>query len=66
MYHLCRESLKYVYYSFKHRYMIYCNQVWGSAYKTNVEPLFILQKTAVNIILGVNHRSHSEIQCLSH
>ena len=42
-----RESLKYVYYSFIYHYMIYWNQVRGSAYKTNIEPLLIVQKTAV-------------------
>ena len=54
------ESLKCLYYSFIYPYMIYYNQVWGSAYKTNMEPLFILQKRAVRIILGVHPRSPSE------
>ena len=54
------ESLKCLYYSFLYPYMIYCNQVWGSAYKTHIEPLFILQKRAVRIILGVYPRSPSE------
>ena len=54
------ESLKCLYYSFIYHYMIYCNQVWGSAYKTNIEPLFILQKRDVSIILGVHPRSPSE------
>ena len=53
-------SLKCLYYSFIYPYMIYCNQVWGSAYKTNIETLFILQKRAVRIILGVHPRSPSE------
>ena len=44
------ESLKCLYYSFIYPYMIYCNQVWGSAYKTNIEPLFILQKRAKSAI----------------
>ena len=54
------ESLKCPYYSFIYPYMIYCNKVWGSAYITNIEPLFILQKRAVRIILGVHPRSPSE------
>ena len=44
---LRREYLKYAYYSFKYHYMIYCNQVRGSAYKTNIESLLICRKTAV-------------------
>ena len=57
---LHNESLKCLYYSFIYPYMIYCNQVWGSACKTNIEPLQVLQKRAVGIILGVHPRSPSE------
>ena len=38
------ESLKCLYNSFIYPYMIYCNQVWGSACKTNIEPLLIYRK----------------------
>ena len=54
------ESLKCLYYSFIYPYVIYCNQVWGSAYKTNIEPLFILLKKTVRIILPFHPRSPSE------
>ena len=54
------ESLECLYYSFIYPYMVYCNQFWGSAYKTGIEPLFILQKRAVRIILGVHPKSPSE------
>ena len=57
---LQNESLKNLYYSFIYPYLIYCNQVWGSACKTNIEPPFILQKTALKIITGVHPRSPSE------
>ena len=57
---LHRESMKCLYYSFIYPYMIYCNQVWGSACKTNIEPLLILQKRVMRIILGVHPRSPSE------
>ena len=54
------ESMKWLYYSFIYPYMIYCYQVWGSACKTNIEPLLILQKRVMRIILGVHPRSPSE------
>ena len=54
------ESMKCLYYSFIYPYLIYCNQVWGSACKTNIEPLLILQKRVMRIILGVHPRSPSE------
>ena len=57
---LHNESLKCLYYSFIYPYMIYCNQVWGSACKTNIEHLQVLQKRAVRIILRVHPRSPSE------
>ena len=57
---LHNESLKCLYYSFIYPYMIYCNPVWGSACKTNIESLQVLQKRAVRIILGVHPRSPSE------
>ena len=56
---LRNESLKNLCYSFIYPYLIYWNQVWGSACKTNIEPLFILQKKALRIITGVHPRSPS-------
>ena len=53
-------NLKSLYYSFIYPYMIYCNQVWGSVCKTNIEPLLILQKWSIRIILGVYPRYPSE------
>ena len=54
------ESLKCLYYSFIYPNMIYCNQVWGSACKTNIDPLLILQNMTIRIIPGVHPRSPSE------
>ena len=39
---LQKESLISLYHSFICLYLIYCNQIWGSACKTQIEPLFIL------------------------
>ena len=57
---LQKGSLISLYYSFKYPYLIYCNQIWGSACKTQIESLFILQKKALRIITGVHPRSPSE------
>ena len=57
---LWSESLKCLYYLFIYPYMIYCNQVWGSAYRTNIEPLLIFAEKGCKIILGVHPRSPSE------
>ena len=63
---LHNESMKCLYYSFIYPYMIYCNQVWGSACKTNLEPLLILQKKVARIILGVQPSDLLQSLCLLH
>ena len=57
---LQKGSLISLYYSFIYHYLIYCNQILGPACKTQIEPLFILQKKALRIITGVHPRSPSE------
>ena len=41
---LHRSSLISLYYSFAYPYLIYCNHVWGHSYKTNLEPIVLMQK----------------------
>ena len=38
------------YYSFTYTYLTYCNQICGSAYKTNLRRLTVLEKKAMSII----------------
>ena len=47
-------------YSFIYPYLNYCVHLWGSTYDTYVNKIFLLQKKAMRIILGVNQRAHSE------
>ena len=49
-----------LYYSFIYPYINYCVHLWGSTYDTYVNKIFLLQKKAMRIILGVNQRTHSE------
>ena len=46
-------------YSFVYPYLIYCNHVWGLACKTHMNTSFLLQKTIIRIISGVNRSSHT-------
>ena len=48
-----------LYYSLVYPYMHYCSTVWGSANKTVINPLTILQKRIIRIIRGTNYRHHS-------
>ena len=47
--------LKSLYYSFVYPYFTYCNLIWGSAAKTHLESLILLQKKCVRIINKVGY-----------
>ena len=48
-----------VYYSIIYSFLIYGVLAWGNTYKTNIEPLVILQKKAICIITFSPYRSHT-------
>ena len=50
-----------LYYSFVYPYLIYCNHIWGSTYKTNLSKLQVLQNKAVRIITGSPRRTNTEM-----
>ena len=67
---LNQDSLLGLYYSFIYPYFIYCNQVWGTTYKTYIEPLTVLQKKIIRIIAGVKPRTSTgplfdRLKCLT-
>merc|ERR1712035_19378 len=47
---LSQNALITLYYSLIAPYMTYCIEVWGNTYKTNTNPIFLLQKKAIRII----------------
>ena len=53
------DILIQVYYSIIYPFLIYGILVWGNTYKTNIEPLVILQKKAIRIITFSPYRSHT-------
>ena len=56
---LHRSSLISLYYSFAYPYFIYCNHVWGNSYKTNLEPIVLMQKKLIRIITCSPFRAHT-------
>ena len=58
--YLLQDSLINVYYSFVYPYLIYCNHVWGTACKTFMQTIVLLQKRVIRIIAGVNRRYHTD------
>ena len=40
-------------------YLSYCSEVWGRTYKTNLNPLFVKQKTFLRIIGKLSRYDHT-------
>ena len=55
-----KPVLRMLYMSLIHCHLNYCNIVWGSAYKTVLDPLYKLQKKAVRLINGSKYLEHTE------
>ena len=41
-------------------YLTYCCEVWGNNYKTSIQALFILQKSAIIICLNTNYKCRTK------
>ena len=59
--YLNEESLLTLYYCFIYPFLIYCNHVWGTTYKTNLSKLQILQNQVLRIITGSKPRCHVDL-----
>jgi hypothetical protein len=53
------EALKKLYYALVHSSIAYCINVYGSANKTTLAPLFLKPKKAVRIISRAKYRNHT-------
>ena len=49
-YILGKGSLSYLYTSIIEQYLTYCVEVWGNAYKSNLNPLYLKQKCLIRLI----------------
>ena len=57
---LLRDTLLQLYYIFVYPYDVYCNIIWGSAAKTNLSKIFILQKKIIRIMHNLGVREHTQ------
>ena len=54
-----RESLKQIYMSLMYPHLLYCSSVWGGAYQTCLQDLFVTQKKAVRAITNSQKYEHT-------
>ena len=57
---LDKKSMMNLYYLYIYPYLIYCIEVWGTALKTHLDPLFLVQKKIVRIITFSQFLAHTE------
>jgi hypothetical protein len=56
------QTIKYrIYLAHIHSVLTYCNLVWGTTSKVNINALFVLQKRAVRSISNVPYRTHTRL-----
>ena len=54
-----KESLRYIYLTLVNSHLTYCNIVWGNANKTNLRPLFLVQKRIIRTITFSTRYTHT-------
>ena len=54
------NSLKRIYYALVYPYLIYCNLVWGNAYKSHIQKLVNIQKKIVRLMTFKSYFDHTE------
>ena len=54
-----RHGMHILYYSLFLPYIMYCAEVWGNTYATNVQCLVILQKRVIRLLCGAKRLDHT-------
>jgi hypothetical protein len=57
---LTTSALRTIYFSLIHSQLLYCQEIWGAAYPSNIEPLIVAQKKVARLIVGAPPRTHSQ------
>ena len=48
-----------LYYALFYPYLFFSNLIWGGTYKTNLQPIVLLQKKVIRLICGQSYRAHT-------
>ena len=58
--YLNKSSIVNLYYSYVYPYLTYCSKVWGCAYPTQLEYLFLLPPKNIGNITFSHYLAHTE------
>ena len=53
------QTLRFVYHCLIYSHLQYCISSWGTASKSTLAPLFILQKRSIRLLTGSGYREHT-------
>ena len=56
-----KHSMHNLYYSLFMRYIMYCAEVWGNTYATNIHCLVLLPKRVIRLICGAKRLDHTNL-----
>ena len=56
-----RHGMPILYYSLFMPYIMYCAEVWGNTYATNIHCLVLLQKRVIRLICGAKRLDHTNL-----
>ena len=56
-----KHCMHILYYSLFMPYIIYCAEVWGNTYATNIHCLVVLQKRVIRLICGAKRLDHTNV-----
>ena len=56
-----KHCMHILYYSLFMPYIIYCAEVWGNTYATNIHCLVVLQKRVIRLICGAKRLDHTNL-----
>ena len=56
-----KHCMHILYYSLFMPYIIYCAEVWGNTYATNIHCLVVLQKRVIRLICGTKRLDHTNL-----
>ena len=56
-----KHGMHMLYYSLFMPYIMYCAEVWGNTYATNIHCLVLLQKRVIRLICGAKRLDHTNV-----
>jgi hypothetical protein len=52
--------MRTIYFSLINSHLLYCQEIWGSAFTTNLQPIVVVQKKIIRLITGANYNAHTQ------